>query len=200
MFDKVAIRKRTLALRKALAPDLVCANAKAATAHILALPEWQSARRVLLYMPIAQEVDTMPLLANAWETGKDVFLPRCNPTQKGLMDVAQCRSMDELMEGAYGILEPDPVRCPKLDLDSTAALNMAPNIAIIPAVAFDVHGNRLGYGGGYYDRFLVHEAMAHTFLLGLAHHAQVLDALPSEPWDRTMHAVCTEHGVMRPRP
>ncbi len=208
MLDKVVIRKDILALRKALAPELLRAHARAATAHILALPAWQNARRILLYMPIAQELDTTALVAHALQSGKDVFLPRCNPKQKGIMDVAQCRSLDELVVGAYGILEPDPVRCPKLDLALHGTPNMAsnvspdtaPHMAIVPAVAFDVHGNRLGYGGGYYDRFLAHEAMAHTFLLGLAHHMQVLDELPREPWDCTMHAVCTERGVMRTSP
>lgn len=182
-------------MRKGLSPETLKANAKAITAHILALPQWQQARQVLLYMPIANEVDTTALVHHAWATGKQVLLPRCDAHEKGIMHVAVCRSMNELKLGAYGILEPDPAQCPSLIIPNHDQ-SLRPDLAIIPAVVFDPNGNRLGYGGGYYDRFLAHEAMANTCLMGLAHHVQIVPALPSEPWDRRMHAVCTEQGVM----
>lgn len=188
--DKSAIRKEILARRKALEPDVLQANAEAASTHILALPQWQTASQVLLYMPIANEIDTKILLENAWATGKDVLLPRCDAKQKGIMHVALCRSTDDLSVGAYGILEPNPERCPALEPS-----HLRCQMAIIPAVAFDVNGNRLGYGGGYYDRFLAHESMASTCLIGFAHQVQMVASLPAEPWDRTMHGVCTELGI-----
>ncbi len=189
MQDKSAIRKEILALRKALSPDTLQATAKAASAHILDLPQWQTANQVLLYMPIANEIDTKILLENAWATGKEVLLPRCDTKQKGIMHVALCQSMDDLCVGAYGILEPTE-RCSALEPSQLRC-----QLAMIPAVAFDAHGNRLGYGGGYYDRFLAHESMASTCLVGFAHHVQIVPELPAEPWDRTMHAVCSELGL-----
>lgn len=208
MQHKTAIRKHILSIRKGLSPEALQANANAITTYILAQPTWQSARQVLLYMPIANEVDTTTLVQKAWATGKQVLLPRCDAHEKGIMHVALCRSMDELRRGAYGILEPDPALCPSLmvtghgqslcphSADAGLRPVLAPDLALIPAVAFDPQGNRLGYGGGYYDRFLAHEAMAKTQLIGLAHHAQIVSALPSEPWDRRMHAVCTEQGII----
>ncbi len=190
MQNQASTRKDILAIRKALSPETLEANAKAATAHILTLTQWQNARQVLLYMPIANEVDTMALMHNAWATGKEVLLPRCDTREKGIMHVALCRSMEELVRGSYGILEPDPEQCP-----NCTPPQLCPDVAIIPAVAFDVCGNRLGYGGGYFDRFLVQDAMAKTCLIGLAHHAQIVPSLPAEFWDRTMHVICTEHGI-----
>lgn len=195
MQNKTAIRKHILSIRKGLSPQALQANAKAITAHILAQAQWQAAHRVLLYMPIANEVDTTALVQEAWATGKQVLLPRCDAHEKGVMHVALCRSMNELRRGAYGILEPDPVLCPSLIIPNHDQ-SLRPDLALIPAVAFDPQGNRLGYGGGYYDRFLAHEAMTKTQLIGLAHRAQIVPALPSEPWDRPMHAVCTEQGFM----
>ncbi len=188
---KAALRKDILAKRRALAPEVLQAHAAAVAGYVLGMPQWKDGRKILRYMPLRQELDTMAIVAEAWACGKEVYLPRCDAMKKGIMQVALCRAMDELVEGAYGILEPDPARCPACELDGVLI-----DLALIPAVAFDTQGNRLGYGGGYYDRFLAHAGLHKTCLVGLAHALQVVDALPREPWDCAMHAVCTERGML----
>ncbi|WP_353119111.1 5-formyltetrahydrofolate cyclo-ligase [Nitratidesulfovibrio sp.] len=113
------------------------------------------------------------------------------------MCLAPCACAADLKPGRYGIAEPDPTRCPAIDMNAEPghASAFAPDLAIIPGVAFDRQGNRLGHGAGYYDRFLAHPAMARTALVGLAYAFQIVPALPVAPWDRPVHALCTEEGL-----
>lgn len=205
LLHKSELRKSILAQRKALGPERLQANANAVTKHVVALDQWIDAHIILLYMPIRQELDTAALLAEAWRMGKAVYMPRCDATVKGHMVMALVRGPEDFMAGAYGILEPR-LECPILDLGAKHAGQAGhadhagqaghAMLIFVPAVAFDVTGNRLGYGGGYYDRFLGHEAMAKTCRIGLAHGVQVVEALPREPWDCRMDAVVTEGGVL----
>lgn len=113
------------------------------------------------------------------------------------MCLAPCACAADLKPGRYGIAEPDPARCPAIDMNAApgSASSFAPGLAVIPGVAFDRQGNRLGHGAGYYDRFLAHPAMARTALVGLAYAFQIVPALPVAPWDRPVHALCTEEGL-----
>ncbi|KAF5029345.1 5-formyltetrahydrofolate cyclo-ligase [anaerobic digester metagenome] len=113
------------------------------------------------------------------------------------MCLAPCACAADLKPGRYGIAEPDPTRCPAIDMNAEpgSASSFAPGLAVIPGVAFDRQGNRLGHGAGYYDRFLAHPAMARTALVGLAYAFQIVPALPVAPWDRPVHALCTEEGL-----
>lgn len=195
--SKASIRKSILAQRKALSPALMHAHGKAAQARMLSLDIWKAAKQVLLYMPIRNEMETQALLENAWATGKEVLLPRCDATAKGIMHLMVCRQMGDLCAGSYGIPEPDPSLCACLEPEDP---RLRPDLAIIPAVAFDINGNRLGYGGGYYDRFLAHDCMAKTCRIGFAHSIQIVEVLPTEAWDYLMHGLCTEDTMLWPQP
>lgn len=190
---KRALRKAMLTRRCTLSPEEALAHARQAQLRVIAHPVWKAARQVLLYKGIRNELSTDMLLDAAWQSGKQVLLPRCEPDAPGTMCLAPCACAADLTPGLYGIPEPCPVRCPALDPDSP---DFRPDIAIIPGVAFDRHGNRLGYGGGYYDRFLAHPGMARTALVGFAHAFQIVDALPAAHWDRPVHALCTEEDFL----
>ncbi|WMW64640.1 5-formyltetrahydrofolate cyclo-ligase [Nitratidesulfovibrio liaohensis] len=215
-----ALRRAMLARRAALPPDEAARLGDAAQNALLASPAWQAARQVLLYVAVRNETATARLLEAAWADGKQVLLPRCvtsapassasgstsspAPSASGStsspaancdneMCLAPCACAADLTPGRYGIAEPDPTRCPAIDMDAAPAF--APGLAVIPGVAFDRQGNRLGHGAGYYDRFLAHPAMARTALVGLAYAFQIVPALPVAPWDRPVHALCTEEGL-----
>lgn len=207
-----ALRRAMLARRAALPPDEAARLGHAAQDALLASPAWQSARQVLLYVAVRNETATARLLDAAWADGKQVLLPRCltpaaAPGATGSaspaadcdneMCLAPCACAADLTPGRYGIAEPDPARCPAIDMDAAPGLapNFAPDLAVIPGVAFDRRGNRLGHGAGYYDRFLAHPAMVLTALVGLAYAFQIVPALPVAPWDRPVHALCTEEGL-----
>ncbi|MDR3045808.1 MAG: 5-formyltetrahydrofolate cyclo-ligase [Desulfovibrio sp.] len=214
-----ALRRAMLARRAALAPEEAARLGHTAQDALLASPAWQAARQVLLYVAVRNETATARLLDAAWADGKQVLLPRCvtsspasgstsgsaAPQQDAApaancdneMCLAPCACAADLKPGRYGIAEPDPARCPAIDMDAAPGLapNFAPGLAVIPGVAFDRRGNRLGHGAGYYDRFLAHPAMARTALVGLAYAFQIVPALPVAPWDRPVHALCTEEGL-----
>ncbi|GFK93348.1 5-formyltetrahydrofolate cyclo-ligase [Fundidesulfovibrio magnetotacticus] len=187
--DKAALRRALLARRDAL-PSGAGSHAGARAAALLeALPRWREAREVLVYLAFRGEVDCSGIMEALWRRGARVLAPRCRPGERGVLDVACVSCLEELAPGAYGILEPDPNRCPALHA-------FAPDAALIPAVAYDRQGARLGFGQGYYDRLLARPALRDTFLVGLAHPFQVLDTLPTDPWDRPVHAVVTPEEVL----
>jgi len=188
--DKAALRRSILARRTQVSASDARLAGQAIAAHLSGLVRWREAREVLVYFAIQGEVDAYALIAGLWERGARVLAPRCCPG--GTLDLARVTCLSELKPGTLGILEPRPDCCRPPDA-------FAPDAALIPAVAFDRAGNRLGFGQGYYDRLLAGPAFANTLLVGLAHDFQIVDALPRDPWDRPVDMVVTPSGRV-PRP
>jgi 5-formyltetrahydrofolate cyclo-ligase len=187
--DKAALRRALIGRRKALSEAEHQALSLAAQRHILDDPCWQKARCVALYMALDGETDTSALLENAWGTGRTVLLPCCSATEKGRLDFYACSGRHALRPGMFGILEPDPVLAP-------ATKPPTPDLLVVPGVAFDCHGFRLGRGGGYYDRFFRRSPFPGAARLGLAFSFQAVDRLPREAWDLPVHALGTEKGLV----
>lgn len=187
--DKKSLRKSLLAQRAALPSETAKAYSQSIQRLVLAESVWAQARQIVLYMPIRNEVDTTLLMQRAWSEGKCVLLPRINPECKGEMCLAACVGEHQLLKGTFGLREPDAVCCPPLQPDDP---DFKPDLAVIPGVGFDRSGNRLGFGAGYYDRYLAHPSMQQTSLVGVAYSFQILEALPADPWDRRVHALCSE--------
>ena len=154
------------------------------TQYVLSLPEFQAAERVFAYCSVVPEVDTHPILAQARRRGKTVALPVTQPD--GQMQFA--RYDGALVPGRYGI--PEPPRSAQVMLPQPG------DLILVPALAYDRAGRRLGRGGGYYDRFLV---CADCCTVGLIRAAFLFDALPAEWNDVPVSAVITEDGVLRPQ-
>ena len=108
------------------------------------------------------------------------------------MGLAFCRSWADLRPGPYGIPEPAPDLCPWAFLPGEAAGRFWPDLFLLPGVAFDLRGGRLGQGGGYYDRFLAGADLARSFLVGLAFSFQLKPRVPVDLWDIRVQALCTE--------
>lgn len=189
--NKAALRKALLARRAALPAAEAARLSRLIQAHILNTPAWQSARQVLIYSPIRNEVDTALLFADALATGKQALFPRCLAGQTGIMELAAASGPEDLRPAAFGILEPDPKRCPALRGE-----DLHPDIAVLPGVGFDRQGFRLGYGAGYYDRALKGEEFRHTYLIGAAYAMQIVDDLGPEPWDERLDVLITENGLL----
>ncbi len=191
--DNIAQEKRLLRqkfLTERTKQPSAHANSEAAQQKLLTEIVWQHACSVALYMAVRGEMSTNLLLEHAWRTGKCVLLPRCRPEQ-GKMDFVPCTSMDDLAPGNFGIMEPH-AHLPAIHLDSDA-----PHIMVIPGTAFDKRGNRLGFGGGYYDRLFAEPwCCPHTIRMGLCYSWQIVEALPIEAWDMPMNALITEEGLL----
>lgn len=186
--EKKSLRKVFLAKRRALLAgaqgEILC---RAVQERLMESTLWKNAGRVALYVSLPDEISTKELLDEAWRSGKEVFLPRCRPGERGIMDMIACGSPGELAVSAMGIAEP------VLRKDSRRLPEKSPDLlAVVPALAFDRQGFRLGYGGGYYDRFL---ASAGCVSVGLSLQALLADVLPHEPWDLAVTHVCTEEGL-----
>ena len=189
---RTELRTRRLALASGPEGEL---RSRRLQERLLASPLWQNCRRVAAYMAVEGEAGTSLLLDEARRTGRALFLPRCRRHGEegwpGGMDFLLCEAGTPLILSRFGIPEPPPA-APAL---SPAELAAPDTLLIVPALAFDREGFRLGYGGGYYDRVLARAACPSV---GLAFHSLLLPQLPREPWDQAVRAVCTEEILLCP--
>lgn len=181
------LRKAMLAKRRALSPVFRDAASESAQRFLLNSLIWQNARTVFLYCATRNEPDTRLLLSAALCEGKTLLLPKCAEKQAGVMRAVHCSALEQLVPGAFGILEPEE---PDNECLPDA---LEPDLIVVPGVVFDRSGGRLGYGGGYYDRFIAKTGGAPA-LVGLAYAFQIVDTLPLEPWDIRVHALCLDTG------
>jgi 5-formyltetrahydrofolate cyclo-ligase len=155
----------------------VAARAGEAAARALgADPRWRASVRIGLFASTRGEPDTRPIFDGAIATGKQVLLPRCPTT--ATMEFAPVRAWDELRPGRYGLLEPtrEPVAAPWSSGD----------LVIVPGLAFDRRGGRLGRGGGHYDRSFDAAPRGAPWLLGLGFSFQLVGEVPMEEHDRRL--------------
>lgn len=195
---KAALRRRVLALRAALPPAEAALRGAAAVAALLATPAWQQAGCVLLFWSMPGEVPTAGLAAAALAAGKTVALPRIvrPPAGRRYLELRAIPAAagegagsiaDRLVPGTWGILEP-PATAPLL---APAAIDLA----VVPGVAFDRCGRRLGYGGGFYDALLP-RLRPDALTLGLCFGLQVVEAVPAGPEDVPVAGIVSEDGVV----
>lgn len=186
--QKNNLRTIYYAKREALDPAEKERRDKKICNAFLNLVSYRYAKTVLLYHPLFGEVDTRPIIARALADQKAVALPRCNPDKRGHMDYYYIQSPDDLEPGLHGIMEPR-TDLPKFDPDVThTGVLMA-----IPALAYDKKGFRLGYGRGYYDRYLEHREYTTA---GLIYSDFMEPSLPRSKYDLPVHFIVTEKGVL----
>ena len=186
--SKRQLRRQLSARRRAIAPERKRELDRQMTAALLELDEYINAPQVLCYASTQDEPDTYALIADALGRGKAVFCPRCTDMD-GHMDFYRIESLSQLREGAYSIMEPDPEEC-----KMTGASEFdADALCVVPGLSFDRQRMRLGYGKGYYDRFL---AVFRGKTAGMCSTALISDELPTDSYDRSVDIVVTEHGVL----
>lgn len=152
------------------------------TDRLTALPEYKCAKRILCYASYNSEVDTSELCRRIIAEGKELHLPRCDVETKS-MTACKVTDLSALKKGAYGIPEPEGegILPQKLDL------------VVVPMVAFDKNKGRIGYGAGYYDRFL---PMTNAFRCGIAFSAQEVECASFEETDLPMDLIITEREMI----
>jgi 5-formyltetrahydrofolate cyclo-ligase len=188
MFDKSEIRKRILQARNAMTQEEIAAGSFAIVKRLVDLEEIRRASTLMVYLAFGSEVLTDGLILWGWGEGKRIAVPLCRPESR---ELTACRidGFDELGSGHYGIREPKagfirPV--PRGEIEAV----------VVPAVAFDRRGYRVGYGGGYYDRFLPEAPQAAR--IGAAFARQIVAAIPVDPYDVTVECVVTEAEIIIP--
>lgn len=142
---------------------------------------WQDAETILSYISFGSEADTRELISKALADGKTIAVPKCLPDSR--MSFYIIESLDDCREGAYGIPEP-------MEHCREAELTGENIVCIVPGLAFGRTGERLGYGGGYYDRFL--EKHPHIYTIGICSERFVIDDIPMEDTDQNLNCLVTE--------
>ena len=169
--------------RRAMAPKEKAALDQAITACALRTAAFRYTTTLLGYAPKSEEVDILPLCEAALKSGKRLAFPRCYG--EGEMSFHFVSSLSELSPGKYGILEP-PAEAP--------VFSPAPaTLCLVPGLSFDRFGYRLGYGRGYYDRFL---SRFEGTALGVVYRMFLSDTLPHGAFDFTVSALVTEGGIL----
>lgn len=153
-------------------------------------PYIQKAKSVAIYLSVDGEINTSLLIDWLWQQGKSVTLPVIHPFSKGHLLFLEYNKDTPLILNKYQILEP------KLDKTQVVPVNQL-DVIITPLVAFDHLGNRLGMGGGYYDRTLVNWEQNQTgpMPIGIAHACQQVDVLPIESWDVSLSRIITPKQI-----
>ncbi len=179
--DKPSLRKHYLLLRETAHESASPAVWKSITKNLLTQPFFSQAKTVLLYASKGSEVPTHDLIQKLLDEGRSVCLPIAHLAEKDL-ELSFILSLDDLVPSSFGVLEPklNALRpCPP----------QAVQVAVVPGIAFDPAGYRLGYGLGFYDRFLPRLSCPS---IGLAYEAQIAPALPHEAHDVPLSCIVTE--------
>ncbi|MBF0098546.1 MAG: 5-formyltetrahydrofolate cyclo-ligase [Magnetococcales bacterium] len=197
--DKEQIRRRMRSLRRELGCDEVRQYSALVAQHAQALTAFNAATRLALYLAADNEVDPSPLLHTASDADKAIFLPVIDRSLHGLR-LVRYRAGDPLQRGPFGIREPLLPEGAAMTDSGRVADPATLDMIFLPLVAFDRAGNRLGYGGGYYDRLLSRLPTAGTgrpLCIGLSYHFQEVDDLPHAPHDLPMAGIITDREVIR---
>ena len=193
--DKNTLRRRYGELRSMLSPTERTTAEAAIYESLFSLPVWREATVICGYVSVRGELNTAPILCRAISEGKTIALPvTVTDAAEGRMIFRSLLDgdVDLLAPARFGIPEPDE-GCPAL-----RPADLASALILIPALAFDHEGYRLGYGGGYYDRFLQEliEANIPVTTVGLAFSVCVTDVLPRNPYDIPVQIILDERRII----
>ncbi|RPH25313.1 5-formyltetrahydrofolate cyclo-ligase [Buttiauxella warmboldiae] len=182
------IRQRIRQRRRQLTPAEQHLCAERAAERMLTYQPVVDASTVAVFLSFDGELDTTPLIRALWKAGKSVYLPVLHPFSKGNLLFLRYHQNSHLVMNRLKILEPE------LDVRNVLPLDRL-DVLIAPLVAFDEQGQRLGMGGGFYDRTLQNWQQHGLWPVGLAHDCQHVAALPAEQWDIPLPAVVTPSRI-----
>jgi 5-formyltetrahydrofolate cyclo-ligase len=191
---ELVLAKRRLRLvmrrrRAATPPEVAAAWGALAVSNLLALPECRAAGAIAAFSSFEAELPTTPLLRALLDRAKRLLLPVCLPGTEELQFRA-ISDLGALAPGCWGVPEPGP-ECPVVPVSQI-------DLVVVPGLAFDLKGHRLGYGGGYYDRLIAAiRGRMQAPAVGLGFELQVVEELPVGSNDRTVDILVTEAGVRR---
>ncbi|MFC4766884.1 5-formyltetrahydrofolate cyclo-ligase [Effusibacillus consociatus] len=194
--NKQELRQQILSARNSMSEAERTTKQKAIFDNLLSIPQLNEAGTILAYLAFRGEVETDEIFRWGWQAGKTMAAPVTFKEERKIIPV-RIQSFEELQPGAYGILEPSGIREEQGNPASNETVPVARiDAVIIPGVAFDSEGGRLGYGGGYYDRFLP-MLRSDTVKIGLAYELQVVGRLPVEEHDVHLDFLVTEQLVRK---
>lgn len=183
---KKQLRSQLIKQRGLLLETYCLVADRAITARVMALPGYRQADVIFCFVSTENEISTIPIFHDAWAGNKRIGVPLC--TEKGIMEVREIKSFADLQPGLYGIKEPVPetalIRPEEIDF------------AVVPCLSCSCDGRRLGYGGGYYDRYLGEDNGVRAVKAVICREQMICNEIPAEPHDIIMDLVITEKGIV----
>ncbi len=186
---KIDLRKKYRSIRENMPADVKKAMDKKILNNFIFLSKYKESKMVFTYVSKDIEVDTFGIMQKCWEDGKTVAVPRCD-TKNRAMDFYIIKSMNDLQSGTFGVLEPITSQCEK-------ATDFSEGICIVPGFCFDTEGYRLGYGHGYYDRFL---PKIKDTTVGFCYSNCLRNKLPHGKFDRSVDILITDKYIRQFNP
>ncbi len=177
--EQAEIRRIMIEKRKGVTPQANESAGKAVARQVLALPEVEKASGVMVYLPVSGELDTHPLIHALNQAKKTVLYP----VTVGETMVAAQPLTDAFIKGDFGVSVPEKY-----------AVFPNPDVVIVPLTAADIRRFRVGYGKGYYDKFL---AQTGAFSVGVCHHFQIVEGIRENPWENPLNVLVSEQAVLR---
>lgn len=182
--QRQALRREIRSRRNALSQNEQQLAAQRVYQRLTKHPKVQDAQRVSLFLSFDGEINTKPLIEAFWQQGKEVYLPVIHPFSKGHLLFLRYARDSVMIHHPFGIQEPG------LDVRHVLPASRL-DVIITPLVAFDAQGNRLGMGGGYYDRTLKNWQRDGSYPIGIAHDCQQVEGLTHESWDVPLPEIIT---------
>ena len=190
LLAKNGIRNRMKKLREEMPMDVLVEKSISISEYLLGLECIKAAKTIMAYVDMPKEVKTDIIINTLLNMGKDVAVPVCVPASYELI-ASKILSLDEFKSVHYRGLEPQTEYLRPMAPDTF-------DVILVPGSAFDVYGNRIGHGKGYYDRFLS-KVPQETLKIGLAFDYQILPRLPVEHYDIPVNCIITERGIIQAR-
>ncbi len=177
--DKVTLRKQLIEFRNGLSDEYINLADMIISKKLFESDEYINSDLILIYISVRNEINTYEIIKQSFNLGKKVAIPYCDNKKMKFYEIS---SLNELTEYQFGIPTVNPEGRNPVSVDKNT-------LCIVPALAFDLSGNRLGYGGGYYDRFLDENTVAS---IGLCRKNFVFHELPNEDYDIRIPKVITD--------
>ncbi len=186
---KKEIRKKILELKNALSPKEIQDKSNTIFNKLNKIDFYNKANNVMIYVSFGSEVMTKPIIDDSLNKGKRVFIPVTVPKTKQLI-ISELKDFEkDLQVGHFGVMEPKEEALRPVDPDII-------DLVVVPGVAFDKNGYRIGYGGGYYDRFLP-RLSERTPKISLAFEMQLIDRVPKDEYDIPVEYILTEKQFIK---
>lgn len=184
---KKDLRNKFKRIRMEMTPEIKNEKDEIILNRILELPEYKQAQTLICFVSTDIEVETKKLLKTALQQGKKVAVPKCIDSKNSIMKVYLINSFSDLEVATYSVLEPILSKCIELT-------DFSNSFCVVPGLAFDVKGYRLGYGKGYYDRFLSNYPCK---TIGICYNSCMKTRLPHGKYDRIVDILITEKFTKR---
>ena len=193
--SKSIIRKIIRDRRRGLSDDQRICAAKGLLDQLLALSAFQEAQSIAMYLVNDGEIDPVQVMKWCWKNGRRAYVPIITSEKGSTLLFAELQEDTQFTENKFGIKE--PVTAPEMLVEASAL-----DLVLMPLVAFDSRGNRVGMGGGYYDttfEFICSTSASKPVLIGIAHEIQKVEKINAESWDIPLSLVVTDCGIYQLR-